>query len=77
MTESSCCQEDGYSCGPFESQEREIEDLRAALIWAMDEIDALSNKLCGFAYPQGMGMLHRAAELDNYTKAVKARAIPF
>jgi hypothetical protein len=28
MPESNCCQEDGYACGPFMDQEREIKRLR-------------------------------------------------
>lgn len=31
MPESNCCQEDGWACGPFMDQEKEIEELRAAL----------------------------------------------
>lgn len=31
MPESSCCQEDGDACGPFITQEREIEKLVALL----------------------------------------------
>ncbi len=31
MPESSCCQEDGWACGPFMDQEREIDALRSAL----------------------------------------------
>lgn len=44
-----------------------------ALNWAMDEIDVLSNKLNDFAYPQGMAMVGRRDQLDNYRKAVDAR----
>lgn len=46
-----------------------------SLKWAMDEIDVLSNRLCGFAYPQGMGMLDRPEQLDRYVTAVKARSL--
>lgn len=48
-------------------------DVEAALRWAMDEIDALSNKLTGFAYPQGMAMLDRAEQQPKYVEAVMAR----
>lgn len=50
-------------------------DGMAALRWAMDEIDALSNRLTGFAYPQGMAMLDRADQLPGYEMAVAARAV--
>ncbi|NUB24288.1 hypothetical protein [Azospirillum brasilense] len=46
-----------------------------ALRWAMDEIDALSNRLTGFAYPQGMAMIGRADQLPGYEMAVAARAV--
>lgn len=49
-------------------------EMREALNWAMDEIDTLSNKLCQFAYPQGMAMLNRAEQLPNYEAAVRERA---
>lgn len=50
------------------------EGFAAALRWAMDEIDVLSNKLSGFAYPQGMVYARRSGtELQNYAKAVEAR----
>lgn len=53
------------------------EDVMGAMSWALGEIDVLSNKLCGFAYPQGMGMLGRrsAAQEDAYENAVKVRAL--
>jgi hypothetical protein len=44
-----------------------------ALAWSMDEIDILSNKMSGFAYPQGMVPARRRDQLDNYRKAVDAR----
>lgn len=44
-----------------------------ALAWSMDEIDILSNKMSGFAYPQGMVPARRQDQLDNYRKAVDAR----
>jgi len=63
--------------------ERELEDARLAasvikgmgeaLAWSMDEIDILSNKMSGFAYPQGMVPARRRDQLDNYRKAVDAR----
>lgn len=49
-------------------------DVPAALRWAMDEIDALSNKLCQFAYPQGMAMVGRSDQQEAYERAVAARA---
>ncbi len=55
------------------SKDQEIAGLREALSWAMDEIDTLSNKLCQFAYPQGMVMLNRAEQLPNYEAACTAR----
>jgi len=50
-----------------------VERVSQALEWAMDEIDTLSNRLSGFAYPQGMAEIGRAAQLDGYRKAVDAR----
>lgn len=57
------------------SQQCEIDHLRSCLKWAMDEIDVLSNKLCGFAYPQGMGMnpVFRPEQIEMYAAAVRAR----
>ncbi|MCO6050889.1 hypothetical protein NGM99_13980 [Mesorhizobium sp. RP14(2022)] len=49
-------------------------DVHAALVWAMDEIDALSNKLCHFAYPQGMHWANRMDQQEAYARAVAARA---
>ncbi|ARP98262.1 hypothetical protein CAK95_03510 [Pseudorhodoplanes sinuspersici] len=51
----------------------EREQLAKSLRWAMDEIDTLSNKLCGFAYPQGMAMVRRSDQKGNYIAAVMAR----
>lgn len=45
-----------------------------ALHWALDEIDFLSNKLCEYAYPQGMNRLKRDFQFDNYRAAIRARA---
>lgn len=45
----------------------------AALRWAMDEIDILSNKLCQFAYPQGMAMVGREDQVGQYDAAIRAR----
>lgn len=57
--------------------EEEIEQLKASLCWAMDEIDVLSNKVSGFAYPQGMAMrgIDRESQSDNYVAAVMARRL--
>lgn len=49
------------------------DDLLAALEWAADEIDALSNKLSGWAYPQGMPAAGRSDQLDAYRKMIDAR----
>jgi hypothetical protein len=59
------------------SQKAQIVQLSASLRWAMDEIDVLSNKLSGFAYPQGMAMreVGRESQSDNYVAAVYARRI--
>lgn len=40
-----------------------------ALKWALDEIDALSNRLVQFAYPQGMAMLGRENQAPHYLAA--------
>lgn len=54
--------------------ERLLAEAREALTWAMDEIDVLSNRAHGFAYPQGMQFSRRADQLSNYEKAIAARA---
>lgn len=51
----------------------EVGEVGAAFCWAMDEIDRLSNRLCGFAYPQGMAMLGREDQHEAYVAAVYAR----
>lgn len=53
--------------------EAKVARLGEALAWSMDEIDILSNKMSGFAYPQGMVPARRRDQLDNYRKAVDAR----
>lgn len=67
---------DAYK-GQVEAGSSQIEQLKDSLRWAMDEIDVLSNKLCGFAYPQGMIMkgVDRVSEQSNYVFAVKARRL--
>jgi hypothetical protein len=57
----------------IEAQSKALAEARKALIWAMDEIDVLSNKLRGFAYPQALPSFGREDQLDNYRKAVDAR----
>lgn len=37
--ESSCCQEDGYSCGPFDDMERERDEAAAREMRAWAERD--------------------------------------
>jgi hypothetical protein len=49
------------------------EAAEQSLLWAMDEIDVLSNRTCQFAYPQGMAYVGRRDQLDNYRKAVDVR----
>jgi hypothetical protein len=49
------------------------EAAELSLLWAMDEIDVLSNRTCQFAYPQGMAYVGRRDQLDNYRKAVDVR----
>lgn len=44
-------------------------DLVEALEWALAELDALSNRLVQFAYPQGMAMLGRENQSDRYIAA--------
>ena len=51
------------------------EGVREALCWAMDEIDALSNHISKFAYPQGMAMVNRDGQIGTYRKACEVRAM--
>lgn len=55
-----------------EAEAREAR-MREALAWSLDEIDVLSNRLCKWAYPQGLDVVDRRDQLDNYRKAVEAR----
>ncbi|MGJ4855538.1 hypothetical protein ACN6KF_001484 [Labrys sp. La1] len=57
----------------YEPDQARIAELTEALLWAMDEIDVLSNKLFGFAYPQGMAFGHREGQLPKYEQAIRAR----
>jgi hypothetical protein len=49
-------------------------DSKRALEWALDEIDVLSNMLVKWAYPQGMAMVGREDQFDNYRAAVAERS---
>ena len=51
----------------------QVEAMTRALEWSMDEIDVLSNKLCLFAYPQGMAFVRRDDQQEAYEAAVNAR----
>jgi hypothetical protein len=51
----------------------DVERTRDALKWALDEIDVLSNMLVKWAYPQGMAMVGREDQFDNYRAACAAR----
>jgi hypothetical protein len=51
-----------------------VERMREALEWALDEIDVLSNMLVKWAYPQGMAMVGREDQFDNYRAAVAERS---
>lgn len=51
-----------------------VEELEGALEWSLDEIDVLSNKLVKWAYPQGMAMIGREQQFDNYKSACLARS---
>lgn len=56
-----------------------IAALEAGLNWALNEIDAISNRACGFGYPQGImeypSDVEREAAMKGYEQAIKARAL--
>ena len=53
----------------------DVERMREALKWALDEIDVLSNMLVKWAYPQGMAMIGREDQFDNYRAACVVRSL--
>jgi hypothetical protein len=67
-----CIIEEFLSDNPAPDPGVEAGEVGAAFCWAMDEIDRLSNRLCGFAYPQGMAMLGREDQNEAYVAAVYA-----